>query len=104
MRDARRIELDRLLQAIDLPAPPALDRAGIKPADPDQNIDGADKLLGGKRRFRRPRDTIGAGTRFFRLIAILGTPIDAGSGPPVSTGRIGSPMMEIAVSRIKPQR
>ncbi|MGY3440201.1 MULTISPECIES: hypothetical protein [unclassified Bradyrhizobium] len=104
MRDARRIELNRLLQAIDLPAAPALDRAGIKPADPDQNIDGADKLLGGKRASAALATRSARGTRFFRLIAILGTPIDAGFGPPVSTGRIGSPMMEIAVSRIKPQR
>ncbi|GLR90367.1 hypothetical protein GCM10007857_70820 [Bradyrhizobium iriomotense] len=43
---------------IDLPAAPALHCFRIKPADPDENVDGAHKTPGGKRRFRRPGDAI----------------------------------------------
>jgi hypothetical protein len=51
--------LHNFLQAIDLPAAPTLDRSRIKPPDPDEDVDGAHKVPGGKCRFSRSGDTIG---------------------------------------------
>jgi hypothetical protein len=48
-----------MLEAIGLPPPPALDRGGVEPTDPDQHVDRADEVLGGKRRLGSPADTIG---------------------------------------------
>jgi len=49
--------VDNFLQTIDLPKAPALRRSGVKPPDPDQDVDGAHKVLGGKCRFSRSGDT-----------------------------------------------
>ena len=40
-------------------AAPALQRSGIKPPDPDEDVRGAHKAFDGKRRLSRPGDTIG---------------------------------------------
>lgn len=57
-QNARRIDLDNLLQAINLTALPALDRAGIKPPDPDEEVGYAHKMPGRKCSFGYPRDAI----------------------------------------------
>lgn len=54
----RRVLLKRFLRAIDLSAAPALHCSRVEPPDPDQDVDGAHKVLGGKRRFRGFGDTI----------------------------------------------
>ena len=60
-----------------------LHRSGAKPSDPDEDVDGAHKVLGGKCRFSRSGDTIGKwdailpadpiGDRFAPL-AVVGNP------------------------------
>jgi hypothetical protein len=50
--------VDDFLEAIDLPAAPALHRLRVKPPDSEEHIDGAHKVLGGKRRFGRFGDPI----------------------------------------------
>jgi hypothetical protein len=57
-RNARQIGPDNSLEAIDLPAAPALQRFTIKPPDPAKDVDGAHKVLGGKCRFSRPGDPV----------------------------------------------
>ena len=58
-QNTRRLDLHRALEAIDLASPPVFHRADVKPADPDQYVDGAHMILGGKCRLRSPDNTIG---------------------------------------------
>src|SRR5271166_3886747 len=51
-RYARQIALHDALQAIDLPPPPAIHQAGIKPSNPYQYVDGAHVVVVCERRLR----------------------------------------------------
>jgi hypothetical protein len=57
-RDARQVGLGRCLEVFDLPAPPAIDRPGVEPSDPDQHVDVADVILGRECSLRCPDDPI----------------------------------------------
>ena len=59
LRHARQVGLHSVLDAVDLTPPPLFHRPGVKPPDPDEDIDGAHITLGGERRVRSLDDTIG---------------------------------------------
>src|SRR5438552_17806710 len=52
------VDLYGALEAIDLAAPPAFLRRGVKPSDPEQHVDGADLILGGRQPIRRLGDSV----------------------------------------------
>jgi hypothetical protein len=69
------VGLDRLLEAIDLPAPPALQRSGIEPPDPDEDVRAETKFLAASAASAARATRSSSGTLFFRLIAVLLTPL-----------------------------
>src|SRR5229473_1902298 len=59
LRYARRMGLERLLEAFDLPLPPASRRSAVEPTNADEHAERADVVLSCERRLRRPGHPIG---------------------------------------------
>ena len=86
-RRARQVGLHSALEAVDLAPPPLFHRPGVKPPDPDEDIDGAHITLGGERRVRSLDDTIGERVpvhRFMDLVEIAAARLSCRCQPELS--------------------
>ena len=71
--NTRQVGLHDGLEIADLPLPPALDRAGIEPSDPDEHVDGARIFLGRKGGLGRPDHPI---VQLLAIARIHGVAVD----------------------------